>query len=186
MFDNVCGGSNVILTIFQICNLGRRRIPDTLELVLTIIIILVPFAALAYGLFCRGGIESVPQPGEKIVYDENGKETKAVDEVWSEEKDIVWLLPIWQAEENEKEHSTVNEDLIDMAEAPRELITITSEFVTGRLTECQEKIDAICDAYSTSHLTLMTKVIACIASACAGWLFGGVSGHRLATVEHFC
>jgi hypothetical protein len=155
--------------------------------VCTIIIILVPLLALAYGFFCRGGVDSVPQPGERVVYDENGKECKAVDEVWSEERDIVWLLPIWNAVENEQTDRERDPDLVETTLiSQKELITITSEFVTGKLTECQEKVDAICDAYSTQHVTSVMKLVSGIASACAGWLFGGVAGYHEVAHDPHC
>jgi hypothetical protein len=179
VFDIVCGVANALLTFFQVLRAHGVSINDNAATVCTIIIILVPLLALAYGFFCRGGVESVPQPGERVVYDENGKECKAVDEVWSEERDIVWLLPIWNAVENEGTDSVRNPDLVETAlVSQKELITITSEFVTGKLTECQEKVDAICDAYSTQHVAMVMKLVSGIASACAGWLFGGVAGYH--------
>jgi hypothetical protein len=75
---------------------------------------------------------------------------------------------------------TTEEDSTRRAE-----VTITPEVVT-QILGLRDKIDGVCDAYSTAHVTTMIKIVSVISSGGAGWLFGGVAGRRLAVTDLDC
>jgi hypothetical protein len=172
IFDIATGGSNVLLTIFAVANFHNAGISPSVQSPLTMIVVVLPLLALGYGFVRKA---QTPQPGEQKTIGEDGKETTYVPEVWEElGKDEVWLFPIWMAEELEK--ADRREDVIELNPDVGAKVDITSAFVDGKLKECQEKVDQICDASSTSHVVTMMKGATLLACCCAGWFFGGVSG----------
>jgi hypothetical protein len=183
IFDAATGASNVLLTILAVCNFHQAKIPESVESPITIILVVLPLLALVYGFVRKS---QVLQPGERVTFDEKGKEVIEVVENWEERKDLIWLLPVWNAIELEEPAKERGEELIEQTVIPQEEIQITSDFVNGRLKECQEMIDSICDGYSTHHVVTMMKGAALLSTCCAGWFFGGVAGRHAAAVNPLC
>jgi hypothetical protein len=186
IFDIVCGISNTILTIFAIANFHGAVIPSMVQMPLTVIVILIPIVAVVYG-FIRGRKDKIYEPGE------SPRETILSDldhDAWTEERDSSWLVSIWKAEEMLKKTRPDSNLMISLQRSEQESapggpVSITQDFVNG-LSEWHEVIDRICDAHSTAHVTKMIKIVSVISSACAGWLFGGVAGVRLAVSDLDC
>jgi hypothetical protein len=187
IFDIVCGISNTILTIFAIANFHGAVIPSMVQMPLTVIVICVPIVAVLYGFFRDKG-NKTDEPGqspEMTLCDIGGENEK-----WGEMRDSSWLVSIWKAEEMLKKTSP-NSDLTrsllmtgeDSTRRPE--VRITQEVMTEIL-QLGDKIDGVCDAYSTAHVTTMIKIVSVISSGCAGWLFGGVAGRRLAVTDLDC
>jgi hypothetical protein len=185
IFDTVTSGSNVLLTILAVCNFHNANIPDSVQAPVTIILVVLPLLALVYGFVRK---TRTTQPGETVTFDEKGKEVVELAENWEETRDLSWLLPIWNAIEHEEPAKERADELIEgsITSAPGQDIHITSEFVNGRLAECQEMVDSICDAYSTYHVVTLMKGATLIACCCAGWFFGGIAGRHDAAREYAC
>jgi hypothetical protein len=186
IFDVATTAANVVLTILALAAFHSSNFPDGVMTPITIIVVVLPLLALGYGFVRK--VETVEQPGAVQAFDEEGNPTESIVSEWSVQKDLIWLLPIWNSETTEEQVQEKSSELVESVVAPAtaEEITITSEFVNGNLVDCQTRIDNMCDAYSTNHVVSMLRIASAIACICAGWFFGGVSGTRLASKDIDC
>jgi hypothetical protein len=184
IFDVATSASNVVLTILALANFYSNHFPSAVMTPITIILVVLPLLALVYGFVRKP--EEVVQLGPAGAFDEDGKPVESIITDWTEQKDLVWLLPIWNTTETEEESREKDGEVVESVIEEPETITITSEFVNGNLTDCQTMIDSICDAYSTQHVVSMLKIVSAVACGCAGWFFGGVAGTRLGSQDIYC